>query len=125
MPIALITGASRGFGRAVAADLAADGWDLVVDARDAAALDDAVAALPAHRGRIRALPGDVTQPAHRHALVEAATTLGGLDLLVNNASMLGPSPQPSLAQYPLEELRRIYDTNVLAPLGLVQLAIPL
>src|SRR5215207_4873161 len=103
MPIALITGASRGFGQALAADLAADAWDLVVDARDAAALEAMAAGLD-QRGRVEVVAGDVTVPAHRQALVDAAAALGGLDLVVNNASMLGPSPQPTLDAYPLDEL---------------------
>jgi NAD(P)-dependent dehydrogenase (short-subunit alcohol dehydrogenase family) len=125
MPIALITGASRGFGRALAESLARDGWDLVLDARDGEALAVTADALARHRTNIRALPGDVADPAHRRALVEAAGELGGLDLLVNNASTLGPSPQPALASYPLAALERVYAVNVVAPLGLVQAARPL
>jgi NAD(P)-dependent dehydrogenase (short-subunit alcohol dehydrogenase family) len=126
MPIALITGASRGFGRALARDLAADGWRLVVDARGADALGAAASALrEAGAPEVRALAGDVADPAHRRALVDAAADLGGLDLLVNNASVLGPSPQPSLAAYDLDVLRGVYEVNVLAPLALTQLALPL
>ncbi len=130
MPVAMITGASRGFGKALAADLARDGWDLVIDARDGSALAataEAVAAAAAAGpgARIRALPGDVTEPSHRAELVAAATELGGLDLLVNNASLLGPSPQPTLDQYPLDVLETVYRVNVIAPLGLIQLALPL
>jgi NAD(P)-dependent dehydrogenase (short-subunit alcohol dehydrogenase family) len=126
MPTAIITGASRGLGLALAHDLAADGWSLVLDARGAADLDEAVAAVTgdATSGRIVGIAGDVTELAHRRALVEAASRLGHLDLLVNNASTLGPSPLPGLATYPLDSLAVVYATNVLAPLGLVQLALP-
>ena len=119
MPVAMITGASRGLGKALAEDLARDGWDLVIDARDNVALAQKAAAVAAAgpRARIRALPGDVADPAHRTELVTAATELGGLDLLVNNASLLGPSPQPTLDAYPLDVLETVYRVNVVAPLG--------
>jgi NAD(P)-dependent dehydrogenase (short-subunit alcohol dehydrogenase family) len=116
-PTALITGASRGFGRALARGLAARGWRLVLDARGAADLERVVADLP----NAVAVSGDVTDPAHRARLRDAVERL---DLLVNNASDLGPSPLPSLADYPLEALRDVYETDVLAPLALVQLFLP-
>ncbi len=116
---ALITGASRGLGLALARQLAAGGWQLIIDARGAQALETARAAL-AKQTRVIAIPGDVTDPAHRRALAEAARELGGLDALVNNASMLGPSPQPPLLDYPLDVLERVYRTNVIAPLALIQ-----
>jgi NAD(P)-dependent dehydrogenase (short-subunit alcohol dehydrogenase family) len=122
MPVAIITGASRGLGLALTAGLSEAGWRLVVDARGADELAAAVAELDV--GRVVAVPGDVTDAAHRHALVAAADRLGGLDLLVNNAGILGPSPQPPLARYPLEALRDVYEVNVVAPLGLIQLALP-
>jgi NAD(P)-dependent dehydrogenase (short-subunit alcohol dehydrogenase family) len=127
MPVALITGASRGFGRALAEDLARDGWNLVIDARDATALRLAAGELAAAAptARITAIPGDVADPDHRHELVAAAGALGGLDLLVNNASILGPSPQPRLDAYPLDVLEAVFRVNVVAPLGLVQRALPL
>ena len=125
MPIALITGASRGFGRALALDLASDGWDLVIDARGAVALDAVAADVRARGGRAVAIAGDVTDPEHRNALVRAAEQLGGLDVLVNNASVLGPSPQPALADYPLDVLEHVFRVNVVAPVGLVQEALPL
>ena len=118
MPTAIITGASRGLGLALAHALADRGWRLVVDARDGAALEAAAAQLR-HRTEVVALPGDVTDAWHRHALVEEA---GRIDLLVNNASDLGPSPLPALTAYPLEELERVLRTNAIAPLALVQLA---
>src|SRR5215470_8278101 len=116
---ALISGASRGLGLALARQLAAEGWQLIIDARGAEALEAARAAL-AKQARVIAIPGDVTNPAHRHALAEAARELGGLDALVNNASFLGPSPQPALLDYPLEVLEQVYRTNVIAPLALAQ-----
>jgi NAD(P)-dependent dehydrogenase (short-subunit alcohol dehydrogenase family) len=118
MPTAIVTGASRGLGRALSQALVARGWRLVVDARDARGL----AATWAHEPRVTALAGDVADPAHRRDLVAAAQA--PIDALVNNASVLGPSPQPALRDYPLDELRRVYEVNVVAPLALVQLALP-
>src|SRR6187431_3473310 len=118
MPTALITGASQGFGRALLTALAAQHWTCVVDARDARALHQATAALPG----VRALPGDVTDPDHRADLVSA--TDGRVDLLVHNASTLGPSPLPRLTAYPLDALRRVFEVDVVAPLALTQLALP-
>ena len=132
MPLALVTGASRGFGRALAHALAADGWDLVVDARHPVDLN---AAFPRRAGTgsgtststststTTTIPGDVTDPLHREVLANAVGDRQ-LDLLVNNASRLGPSPQPELADYPLDELRGVYETNVVAPLALTQLLLP-
>jgi NAD(P)-dependent dehydrogenase (short-subunit alcohol dehydrogenase family) len=118
MPTAIVTGASRGLGLALARALAGRGWRLVVDAREAGPLEVAAAGLP---GAV-ALAGDVADPDHRRALVEAAGE--PIDLLVNNASLLGPSPQPALADYPLDVLEAVYRVNVLAPLALVQLVLP-
>ena len=116
---ALITGASRGLGLALARQLASEGWQLVIDARGAEALEAARLALAKHT-RVVAVVGDVTDSGHRRELVKVARELGGLDALVNNASILGPSPQPVLLDYPLEVLERVYRTNVIAPLALVQ-----
>jgi NAD(P)-dependent dehydrogenase (short-subunit alcohol dehydrogenase family) len=124
MPVAIITGASRGFGRALAVDLAKDGWSLVIDGRRTQPLEEVGRALDGLGVPVRAIAGDVTDPAHREILVESATGLGGLDLLVNNASTLGPSPMPDLLHYPLEALERVFAVNVFAPLALVQLALP-
>ena len=121
MPTAIVTGASRGLGLALARALAERGWRLVIDAREAGPLDAAAAEL-AQTTDVAALAGDVTDPAHREALVAAAGDR--IDLLVNNASVLGPSPQPALADYPLDVLEHVYRVNVLAPLALVQLALP-
>jgi NAD(P)-dependent dehydrogenase (short-subunit alcohol dehydrogenase family) len=117
MPTAVITGASQGLGRALARELAGRGWSLVADARHADQLAAAVGGLAA----VTAIPGDVTDPVHRAALAAALPPEGRLDLLVNNASRLGPSPQPALRGYPLAELGQVYQTNVLAPLALIQL----
>jgi NAD(P)-dependent dehydrogenase (short-subunit alcohol dehydrogenase family) len=121
---AIVTGASRGLGLALARDLAASGWNLVVDARDESALRAAHATLTGS-GRAVAAPGDVADPDHRRALVDAARELGRLDLLVNNASALGPSPMPPLASLDPADLEAILRTNTVAPLALVQLALPL
>jgi len=120
-PVAIITGASRGLGRALAEGLAGAGWRLVIDARTADALAEARWNLPS--GTV-AIAGDVTDPAHRAALIAAADDAGRLDLLVNNAGILGPSPQPGVADYPLAALREVYEVNVVAPLALAQLALP-
>ncbi|MGW1159997.1 SDR family NAD(P)-dependent oxidoreductase [Streptomyces sp. NPDC002519] len=125
MPVAIITGASKGLGRALGAALAARGWDLVLDARSATVLTEAAAALSAHGTRVVALPGDVTDAGHRAGLVTAARELGGLDLLVNNASALGAEPLVRLAELRLDGLRRALEVNVVAALGLVQEALPL
>lgn len=121
MDTALITGASRGLGLALARELAQRGWRLVVDARGGEALERARAELAA-RTEVVAIAGDVADPTHRAALIDAAGPR--IDLLVNNASLLGPSPQPRLADYPLDVLERVYRVNVLAPLALVQAALP-
>ncbi len=117
MPVALITGASRGLGRATARTLAARGWSLVTDARRPEDLTAAMRGL----ADVVAIPGDVTDPGHRADLAAAVGRLGRLDVLVNNASRLGPSPLPRLRDYPLGELDRVYATNVFAPLALIQL----
>jgi NAD(P)-dependent dehydrogenase (short-subunit alcohol dehydrogenase family) len=122
-PTALVTGASRGLGLALARSLAADGWRLIVDGRDPVALSEAAAELRPLT-TVRAVPGDVASEEHRRALAEAATAAGGLDVVVHNASLLGPSPQPTLDDYPLEVLRRVYAVNVFAPLRLTQLLLP-
>ncbi len=121
MPTAIVTGASRGLGLALAEALAERRWRLVIDARDGVALERAAAGLRA-RTEVVALAGDVADPSHRQALVDAAD--GPVDLLVNNASSLGPSPLPPLSAYPLDELEQVYRVNALAPLALMQAALP-
>jgi NAD(P)-dependent dehydrogenase (short-subunit alcohol dehydrogenase family) len=116
---ALITGASRGLGLALARTLARTGWNLIIDARSADALAAARAELAVHT-QVIAIPGDVTDPAHRQQIAEAARSLGGLDAVANNASILGPSPQPNLLDYPLDVLEQVYRANVIAPLALLQ-----
>ncbi|MER5524328.1 SDR family NAD(P)-dependent oxidoreductase [Streptomyces sp. NPDC002677] len=125
MPVAIITGASKGLGRALAEALAARGWDLVLDARGAGALKEAAEAVAGPGTRVAALPGDVTDAGHRAELVAAARRLGGLDLLVSNASALGAEPLVRLGELPLAGLRRALEVNVVAALGLVQEALPL
>jgi NAD(P)-dependent dehydrogenase (short-subunit alcohol dehydrogenase family) len=117
---ALVTGASRGLGRAITEQLVHDGWHVIVDARDPVDLLSATAGLP----RVHALAGDIADPAHRARLGEMVQLSGGIDLLVNNASALGASPLPALANYPLDELERVLRVNVVAPLALVQLLLP-
>ncbi|MEU1409359.1 SDR family NAD(P)-dependent oxidoreductase [Streptomyces sp. NPDC005728] len=125
MPVAIITGASKGLGRALAEALAARGWDLVLDARGAGPLEEAAQAVTAHGARVEALPGDVTDARHRADLVAAAWKLGGVDLVVSNASALGAEPLVRLAELPLAGLQRALEVNVVAALGLVQEALPL
>jgi NAD(P)-dependent dehydrogenase (short-subunit alcohol dehydrogenase family) len=128
MSVALVTGGSRGLGKALTSALLARGWSVVTDARNSAELE--AAALELRSGlppaaELRALTGDVTDADHRQALVRVAADLGGLDLVVNNAGILGPSPQPPLAEYPLDRLREVYEANTIAALGLLQATLPL
>lgn len=118
---AIVTGASQGFGRALTARLAADHTTVIACSRDAARLRNATAGLD----RVVAVPADITDPDGRAAVLDAAWTAGGLDLIVHNAGELGPSPLPRLADYPLDALRAVLETTVVAPLALTQLALPL
>ena len=124
--VAIITGGSRGLGAALATDLVGDGWTVVIDGRDAAILTATAARIRndvTTTGRVIEIPGDVSDASHRAALVQAARAAGTLELLINNASVLGPSPLHRLGDHPLGELSRIFDVNVVAPLGLIQLAL--
>jgi NAD(P)-dependent dehydrogenase (short-subunit alcohol dehydrogenase family) len=125
MPTAIVTGASRGLGEAMARGLASAGWSLVIDARGVDALHrveaDLVQMAP---GRVRAVAGDVASPGHVRALVRAAEELGDLELVVNNASALGPSPLPALVDFPLERWPELLATNLVAPLAVIQAAAP-
>src|SRR5215217_6473159 len=116
---AIITGASRGLGLALARRLAEDSWTLIIDARGEDALESVRAEL-SKRTRVIAIPGDVADERHRAAISEAAHEAGGVDALVNNASILGPSPQPDLLEYPLDVLEEVYSKNVISPLALIQ-----
>ena len=114
--VAVVTGASRGLGQALTRALARRGWRVVVDARDGDALIDALGGEP----NVTLVPGDVADAAHRRALVDAAG--GAIDLLVNNAGGLGPSPLPRLTTVDPAELAALFAVNVVAPLALVQAA---
>jgi NAD(P)-dependent dehydrogenase (short-subunit alcohol dehydrogenase family) len=118
-PTVLITGASRGLGLALARALAERGWNLIIDARGVEELQAAQEELKNYT-KVIAIPGDVIDSRHREELSWAAQQIGGLDVLVNNASFLGPSPQPDLLDYPLDVLERVYQTNVIAPLAILQ-----
>lgn len=121
--VALVTGGSRGLGRALTTALLSTGWTVVTDGRD----DRSLGRLREEAANSHALitvPGDVADADHRTALISEVARLGGLDLLVNNASLLGPSPQPALADYPIDTLTEVYAVNLVAPLALTQLALP-
>src|SRR4051794_15146903 len=118
MKVAIITGGSRGLGEALARALAERQWVLVLDARGAEPLEAVARQLRTSTGtEVRAVAGDIADPQHRQALVDAALELAGdagIAAVVNNASVLGPSPQPELADYPLDVLRHVYEVNVVA-----------
>jgi len=121
--VAIITGASQGLGRALARELARRDYALVIDARRAERLADAEREL-AGLTDVTAVVGDVVDADHRRRLVDAAAGMGPIDVLVNNASTLGTSPLPALADIDVDVLRTTFETNVVAPLALVQLATP-
>ena len=123
--VAIVTGASRGLGRVLAGFLAGLGWEVIGTARGREELERAAEALRGKGGRLVSVPGDVTDPEHRQRLVETAGARGRLDLLVNNASDLGPSPLPPLARLSAEAFRRVLEVNSVAPLQLIQGCLPL
>jgi NAD(P)-dependent dehydrogenase (short-subunit alcohol dehydrogenase family) len=118
--VALITGGSKGLGLALADFLAQQGYELILTARGAGRLEEALADLRSQGGRANGLIGDVSDPAHRRRLTELAGERGRLDLLINNASTLGPLPMPDLSAISLDELRRVFEVNTIGPLALVQ-----
>lgn len=120
---ALVTGASRGLGLALARDFARDGWQLLIDGRNPTPLHAAAVELGADSA-VKAITGDVADDQHRVALADAAHEIGGLDVVVMNASTLGESPLPALTDYPLDVLRRVFEVNVIGPLALFQLLVP-
>lgn len=125
MSTAIVTGASRGFGYELAASLARLGWSVVIDARDGSALKAAAAEIDrVGPGRVLSVVGDVSDRLHARHLVDSAVGVGDFRLLVNNASILGPSPQPNLGEYPIDVLEEVFRVNVLAPISLSQLALP-
>jgi NAD(P)-dependent dehydrogenase (short-subunit alcohol dehydrogenase family) len=119
--VAIVTGGSRGLGRALAGGLARAGWRVVIDGRDPDALAEARWELPEG---VVPVPGDLTDPDHRSALLVTAADLGPLELLVHNAGVLGPSPLPPLSAFPVDELRPLFEVGVVAPIALTQLALP-
>lgn len=120
---ALITGASKGLGFALARELLRENWTVVIDARNPEELEAARTEL-AQIGNVVAICGNVADADHRDALVEAAWAIGGLNLVVNNASTLGASPQPQLSEYPIELFEEVYRVNTFAPLAILQKLAP-
>jgi len=120
--VAVVTGASQGLGRALAHELAGRGWSLVLDARHESALSEAVRQLPG--GPHPAIAGDVADPAHRRDLVDVAAELGGASALVNNASTLGASPLPRLAELDPATYLHVLEVNLVAPVALTAALLP-
>ena len=122
--VAVVTGASRGLGETLARFLAGQGYHLILNARGGAALDNVVRSLDGFNVEVKAVAGDVAEPATRRAIAQLARTLGGVDLLINNASILGASPLVPLASHPLDSLEALFRINVVAPLALIQELLP-
>lgn len=122
--VAIVTGGSRGLGKALARELLGKGLRVIIDGRDAADLERAREEL-ARFGEVVAIAGDVTDPGHAHALIAAADRFGRLDLLVNNASTLGKTPLPAVGQLDRETFNALFDVNVFAPIHLMQHALKL
>jgi len=118
---ALVTGASQGLGHALATALVDREWHVIVDARTPSALEEAARSWGS---AVTAIPGDVAEASHRRRLREEVRAAGRLDLLVNNASTIGTSPMPGLADIDVATLRTIYDTNVIGPLSLTRALLP-
>jgi NAD(P)-dependent dehydrogenase (short-subunit alcohol dehydrogenase family) len=123
-PVAVITGASRGLGETLSRFLAGQGYDLVLNARGRTALEAVASQLRRVGHDVYAAPGDVTDPATRESIRTFVSELGRLDLLVNNASELGPTPLPNLAVYAERDLEWVFRVNVMAPLALIQTLLP-
>ena len=122
--IALVTGAGRGLGRILATFLTGQGYNIVITARTSTELQDVAQSLEGNNVGVVSIPGDITDPAHRTRLLQQTRAMGGLSLLVNNASDLGETPRPELARASLERFRRTLETNLVAPLALIQEALP-
>ena len=122
--VALVTGAGRGLGRVLATFLGGQGHDLVITARTAAELQEVAVSLERDGAKVVALPGDIKDPNHRTQLLKQTGSIGGVSLLINNASDLGETPRPELAHASLDRFRRTLETNLVAPLALIQEALP-